>query len=203
MMFARPRLILLLSLLLLSFGVAGEDDPAALVRSTASHVLAQVEMHRAELKKDSSGIYKLVEADVIPHFDFHKMSRAALGKHWRQATVEQKDRLAHEFRELLVRSYAIALLGYSGDDVQYLPIRSGNDPHRVLVPTKVTTGGAPPVPIDYRLYKAANGWMVYDVVIDGISLVSNYRSSFATEIRRGGIDGLIQTLASRNEKLRG
>ena len=182
---------------------AGEQSAQELVRSTAEYVLSQVRARKAELEKDSSGIYALVQEKVIPHFDFRLMTRAALGRYWRQATEEQKEKLTNEFRELLVRTYATMLLGYSDEKIEYLPFRGKPGDKRVMVRTRVhTSDGAPPVPIDYRLYRKDGEWKVYDVVVDGVSLVSNYRGTFAAEVRKGGIDGLIASLEEHNRKLR-
>jgi len=183
---------------------AGEAiDPQILVRNTAEYVLSEVRAHKAELEKDNSGIYRLVQEKVIPHFDFRRMTRSALGRYWRKATEEQRERLTREFQELLVRTYAIMLLGYSDEKVEYLPFRGRPGDKRVVVRTKVfTSDGAPPVPIDYRLYRTREGeWKVYDVVVDGVSLVSNYRGTFASEVRKGGIDGLIAVLEKHNREL--
>lgn len=181
---------------------ANAADPQALVRDTANKVLAEVRKNQAELKRDTSRVYGLVQETVVPHFDFVRMSQSALGRHWRKATVEQRERLIAEFRELLVRTYAVALLEYSGETINYLPVRIRDDAQDVMIPTRVK-GGGPPVPIDYRLSREGNTWKIYDVVIDGVSMVTNYRSTFANQVRRSGIDGLIDQLAKRNEQLRG
>jgi phospholipid transport system substrate-binding protein len=185
-----------------STGIAQTLDPQALVRDTADKVLAEVTRHKDELEKDSRRIYDLVQEMVVPHFDFSRMSRSALGRYWRDASEEQRDRLTNEFRELLVRTYAVALLSYSGQQIQYLPVRVPDDATEVMIPTRVEAGG-PPIPIDYRLYRIGDSWKVFDVVIDSVSMVTNYRSTFANQVRRSGIDGLIQQLADRNKQLRG
>ncbi len=194
---------LLLALLLwASWGAAGEEDPLELVRGTAEYVLGEVRAHKAELEKDHSGIYRLVQERVIPHFDFRRMTRSALGRYWRQASEAQRERLVRAFRELLVRTYAVMLLGYSDEKIEYLPMRGSPSDRRVVVRTRVhTRDGAPPVPIDYRLYRDREGrWKVYDVVVDGVSLVSNYRGTFASEVRKGGIEGLIASLEAHNRR---
>ena len=182
---------------------AGPADAQALVRSTADRVLAEVKANKKELDRSPARIYDLVQAHVVPHFDFTRMSQSALGRHWRAASEDQRSALTREFQELLVRTYAVALLNYSGQQIEYLPLRAGGADDDVLVQTRVTEAGAPPVPIDYRLSQAAGRWKVYDVVIDNVSLVSNYRSSFAEQVQRNGLDGLIQQLADRNRQLRG
>jgi phospholipid transport system substrate-binding protein len=181
-----------------SFAVAAIEDPQQLVRQTGETVLAEVTARRAELEADPRLIYPLVESTVVPHFDFRQMSQSALGRFWRDATDAQKQGLTNEFRELLVRTYATALLGYSGQQIEYMPMQFRPEDDRVMVSTRITTAGAPPVPVNYRLRRDDAKWLVYDVVIDGVSLITNYRSQFAAEVRRGGIDGLIGILADKN-----
>lgn len=197
------RLQLVAYLCLLSTLVSAASDPVQFMRNTADYVFTQVEAHRSELEQDSSKVYRLVENRVVPHFDFYSMSRSALGRHWRKASEEQRQKLSREFQELLVRTYALALLNYTGDEIEYLPFRGDLNAQRIMVNTRVRLHGSPPLPINYRLLRKQESWLIYDVIIDGISLVSNYRSSFNAEVSRGGIDGLIATLAERNRKLRG
>lgn len=183
---------------------AAQPQPVELIRSTADYVLKQVRARKAELEKDSSGIYDLVQQKVLPHFDFRIMSRGALGKYWRRATEKQKNEIAHEFQELLVRTYASTLLNYSDQEIEYLPYRGKPGDKRVTVSTRVHNNGGPPIPINYRLYRQSNGaWKIYDVVVDGVSLVSNYRGSFSAEVKKHGIDGLIATLQKHNKQQRG
>ncbi len=195
------RLVLGSCLCLLSMSGQASSDPVAFLQNIASYVIEQIETRRAELEQDSSQIYSLVETRIVPHFDFYVMSRSAVGRHWRKASESQKQQLAREFQELLVRTYALSMLNYSGQKVEYLPLRGDPNAQRVVVNTRVQTDG-PPVPINFRLYKKNNEWLIYDVIIDGVSLVANYRSSFNAEIGRGGIDGLITTLAEKNRKFR-
>jgi phospholipid transport system substrate-binding protein len=178
-------------------------DAQALVRRTADRVLAEVKANKARLDRDTSGIYDLVQQFVVPHFDFARMTQSAMGRHWRSANEEQRAALVREFQEMLVRTYAVALLNYSGQQIEYLPLRAGPADEDVLVQTKVSDSGAPPIPIDYRLSRALGTWKVYDVTIDGVSLVSNYRSMFAEQVQRTGVDGLIRQLSDRNRQLRG
>lgn len=188
--------------LLSSFAVAATiEDPQKVVRETGDQVLAEVSARRAELEADPALIYPLVEATVVPHFDFRKMSQSALGRFWRKASEDQRQAVTDEFRQLLVRTYASALLGYSGQQIQYLPVQYRQGDKRVMVPTRIADGKAPPVPVNYRLSLNDQKWMVYDVVIDGVSLITNYRSQFATEVRRGGIDGLISSMADKNQSI--
>lgn len=206
---------------LLSMAEAGIDASAAgsaqqVVRTTAEQVLSEVGARKQELESDPSLIYPLVENTVVPHFDFTSMTRSAMGRFWRKADLSQQNRLVVEFRELLVRTYATALLGYAGQTIDYPPLRAPEDADKVTVPTRISAAGGPPIRIDYRLkLDSRNEWLVYDVVIDNVSLVTNYRSSFARLIQQGaarekdrskrmraGIDNLIESLASKNEEAR-
>ncbi|WP_456447220.1 MlaC/ttg2D family ABC transporter substrate-binding protein [Thiolapillus sp.] len=204
MKYARMLMVMLLLGVGMSRAADSEPEPVKLIRSTADYVLQQIRTRKAELEKDSSGIYDLVQKKILPHFDFRIMSRGALGRYWRRATEAQKQRIAKEFQELLVRTYATTLLNYSDQKVDYLPFRGKRDDKRVTVATRVHSPGGPPVPINYRLYRTSDGrWKIYDVVVDGVSLVSNYRSSFATEVKKGGIEGLIHSLEQHNRQQRG
>ena len=187
--------------MLSSFAVAAVGDPQQMVRETGDKVLAEVTARKAELEARPELIYPLVESTVLPHFDFREMSQSALGRFWRDASEDQKAGITREFRELLVRTYASALLGYSGQQIEYLPAQFPADATNVMIPTRITSAGAPPVPINYRLKLEDSRWMVYDVVIDGVSLFTNYRSQFAAVVRRNGIDGLIATLADKNRQV--
>jgi phospholipid transport system substrate-binding protein len=190
-----------------------QQDPQRVVINTAETVLAEVSARKAELEADSSLIYPLVERTVVPHFDFESMARSAMGRFWRLASPQQQRRVVAEFQELLVRTYATALLGYSGQQIEYPPMHVADGAQSVMVPTKITAEGGPPVPVNYRLKTIDGEWMVYDVVIDGISLVTNYRSTFARQIQLGaakekdgakrmsaGIDSLIDALSAKNDK---
>jgi phospholipid transport system substrate-binding protein len=143
-------------------------------------------------------IYALVDAKVLPHFDFTRMTRLAVGRYWRDATPEQQQKLVKEFRDLLVRTYSISLSNYKNQTIDYKPLRMNPGDTDVTVKTTVLQPGGQPIPIDYQMIKTPNGWKVYDITVEGVSLVVNYRSSFAQEIQQGGMDKLIQTLADKN-----
>jgi phospholipid transport system substrate-binding protein len=189
-----------LLMMLASVGVAAVQDPQQMVRETGDRLLAELSQRKSELEANPSLIYPLVDDYVLPHFDFRKMSQSALGRFWRQASDTQRERVTAEFRELLVRTYATALLSYSDEQIQYPPMQFREGASDVMVPTRVASAGAPPIPINYRLSLQDAGWQVYDVVIDGVSLVANYRSQFAAVVRRQGIDGLISALANKNRQ---
>lgn len=187
--------------LLSPFAVAAIENPQAMVRETGDQVLAELTERKSELEADPRLIYPLVERTVLPNFDFHGMSQAAMGRFWRQANEDQKAAVVEEFREMLVRTYATALLGYSGQQIEYLPVNYREGDTQTVIPTRISADNAPSIPINYRLELNGEGrWKVIDVVIDGVSLITNYRSQFASAIRRQGIDGLIASLAAKNSQ---
>ncbi len=200
----KNRVVLRLGVLLLGLLLCGgvravaPDMASAIVQNAAERVLAVLEERRSELDSSPHLIYELVNEIVVPNFDFERITRSAVGRNWRKANAEQQTALVVEFRQMLVRVYAKSLLNYSGQKIRILPLRPGKHPNHVTVHTEVNESGGPSIPINYRMYLKGGGWKVYDIIIDGVSLVSNYRGSFAAEVRRKGIDGLIQTLKTRN-----
>ncbi len=176
------------------------SDPQALVKETSERMLTVLREQREQLQDNPERIYALVEDIVLPHFDFTRMSRWVLGKYWRKATPEQRRRFENEFRMLLVKTYATSLLEFVDDRFRYPPLRVDKGARKVTVRTDVLRSGAAPVRIEYRLFRSRDGWKAYDVLVEGISLVANYRSSFAEEIRQKGLDGLIARLAEHNSK---
>jgi phospholipid transport system substrate-binding protein len=138
---------------------------------------------------------------MLPHVDFQRMSKWVLGKHWRRASIDQREQFVNEFRQLILRTYSTALLEYSEQKVNVLPVRAAADAREVTVRTEIQANQGPVIPIAYDLYLDQNQqWKVYDVTIDGISLISNYRSTFSTQIRRGGINALLGRLHARNQQ---
>ena len=172
--------------------------PDMLVKLTTDEVLAIVRNDKGIQAGDTKRIYDLVDAKVLPHFDFEHMTQLAIGKYWNRVTSEQKKRLVREFRTLLVRTYSSSLRDFGESDVKVKPLNLRPGDNAVIVKTEVQQPGAQPLPIDYRMERTAGGWKAYDITVDGVSLVTNYRSSFANEIRAKGIDGLIETLAAKN-----
>ena len=200
------RIILLASALLLS--VAGmaraETAPEELVRATADQILAEIKANRDVYAKDYAKLYKMADEKVLLHFDFRRMSQWVLGRFWREATPEQRERFTSEFRDLLVGTYSQALLNYTDQKIVYLPVQRKPDDTEVTVKTEVKqTGGQPNIPIHYSFYKNKDGaWKVYDITIEGVSLVTNYRSVYATKIREKGMDALIAEIADNNRQKR-
>ncbi len=197
----RVFLPLLLGLALNSaVAVAGDLDPESLVRQTSDRMLVVLKEQHDLIQAEPERLYGLVDDIVLPHFDFERMARWVLGKHWKRASPDQQQRFVNEFRTLLVRTYGTALLEYRDQQIKFLPLRMAEGSEDVTVRTEVVKPGGVPIPISYSMFHRADGWKVYDVAIDGISLVSNYRSSFSTEIKDQGMDKLIQRLVERNAK---
>ncbi len=189
---------------LLPAGSAAATVPAQqLVMDTTAEMLSLIEAEREKIKARPVYIYELVEGVILPHFDFERMGRLVLGKHWRKASKAQREQFIKEFSFLLVRTYATAMMDYSGQKVIYLPFREGKDKNEAIVRTEIDQKGGLPIPIDYSLHLKGGEWKVYDVKIDAVSLVMNYRTTFSGEIRKlKGIEGLITKLQKRNQEAR-
>jgi phospholipid transport system substrate-binding protein len=192
----------LIRALLLGFGVSlaslvwAETTPTDVVRSTADEVIERL---RVSQPLDDEQAYTLVEEMILPHLDFATFARLTLGKHWRQASPEQRTAFTEGFRDLLMRTYATSLNAYSGERIEHTGQRDEGD-GRVLVQTQVIRPQGPPVLVDFRLQRNNETWLVYDVVIEGVSLIINYRSNFGEEISRNGLDALIQHMIDHKAK---
>lgn len=202
----RRQALAVLWVMLLAAPLAQAQDaagPAELVAETTDRVLTRLEENRAVLQAEPAKLYGLVDDVVLPHFDFVRMSMWTLGRrHWNDASREQKRRFVLAFRDLLVRTYATALLEYTGQRVDVLPLRDDPAQGDVLVRTAVQPpGGGAPIAINYSMYRdKEQAWKVYDVTVEGVSLLSNYRSNFAAEIRQAGLDALIEQLETRAQE---
>lgn len=178
------------------------QSPDALVRETTDKVLGELTRNRAELEMNVHRLYKLVDDIVLPHFDFSRMSKLVLGKHWKKANKAQRQKFEEEFKSLLVRTYATALFEYTGQEIIYKPFHSEVGSDNVVVKTEIVSRDGPNIPMDYVLKKGAKqDWLVYDVRIDGISLVTNYRNAYGRIIDAKGIDTLIASLIRKRESL--
>ena len=173
--------------------------PDELVKSVANDLLAIVREDKALKAGDTSRMAQLLEEKIAPHFDFKRMTRLAVGRSWRQATPEQQEQLVSEFRALLVRSYSNAYSAYNHIVVDVKPLKLQPSDDDVQVKTQIRLpGGAPPISVDYSMVRNSEDWKVYDVTVDGVSMVATYRTTFAEEVNKGGIDGLIKSLAALN-----
>ena len=181
------------------FAAAAQEAPDALVKRVTDEVLAIIKADKDLQAGNTQKVVSLAEQKVLPHFDFTRMTRLAVGKNWQQANDAQKESLTKEFRTMLVRTYSTSLSAYRNQAIEVKPLKMAAGDKEVTVRTQVVQQGGPPIPIDYAMEKADSGWKVYDVVIDGASLVTTYRGSFNDQIQKGGIDGLVKTLADRNK----
>lgn len=182
-----------------SFVVAQEVAPDALIRTVTDEVLEVVRNDKDLKSGNTRKAVALVETKVLPHFNFTRMTQLALARDWRSATPAQQKALTDEFRELLVRTYSKALTEYRNQTIAYKPFSLKAGDTDVKIRTEIRQQGGKPIELDYYLEKSGTAWKVYDIEVGGISLVTNYRDNFANEIRNGGIDGLIQTLQSKNK----
>ncbi len=193
--------ILATALLAISVQVsASVTPPQELIESTSNQVLDVLRKDKEDLAQNPAKMYDLINQLVIPHFDFERISRWVLGKYWRRASTDEQKRFVDEFRTLLVRTYGKALLEYTDYKINYLPIRQRVGDTEVTVRSEVEQPGSFPIPVDYDVYLKDGAWKVYDVKIDSISLVANYRTTFGNEISRTDIKSMIDGLAKRNQE---
>ena len=196
----RRFLIPLVVTALVPLAAAAQEAPDALVKRVSDEVLTIVRADKDLQSGNQKKVVELAEAKVLPHFDFERMTRLAVGRNWAQASDAQKQALVKEFRTLLVRTYSSSLSAYRNQTIEVKPVKMAAQDKDTTVRTAVIQQGGPPIPIDYAMEKAeGGGWKVYDVIVDGVSLVTTYRSSFSEQIQKGGIDGLAKMLAERNQ----
>lgn len=180
-------------------GMAAADLPPDVLAKTTTDEVLEVLRNNQDIRTDPKRVTELVEAKVLPNFDFTKMTRLAVGKGWRQATPEQRETLVSEFRNLLVRTYGSSLTKYKNETVEFKPFKMEPQATDVTVKSQIMrTDGGQPIAVDYSMEKTPNGWKVYDVTVEAVSLVTTYRGSFSDEVQRSGIDGLIASLQQKN-----
>lgn len=193
------KIFFFIALIFLSINLFANIGPDELVRKTADDVISIIKQDKDIQAGDTNKIYKLAEEKILPNFDFERISRLVLGKAWRTATDDQKTQFKYEFKNLLLRTYAVALSKYKDQKIEYKPLRMKPTDEIVTVKTEIIQSGAQPIDVDYALAKQDNSWLVIDIIIEGVSLVTNYRSQFASEIKRNGMDSLIKELANKNK----
>jgi len=179
---------------------AAEVTPDVLAREVTDKIVVLLKANKNAYTKDHKKLYAMVDEHVLPHFDFRAMSRTVLGRYWRTASEEQRARFTAEFRVLLVRTYATALLKYNDEKIVYLAFRLNPDDRTTTVKSEVRrTDGGPPIAINYSFYHTNAGWKVYDLTIEGASLVTTYQSTYSERVQREGLDALIARLAQDNK----
>jgi phospholipid transport system substrate-binding protein len=179
--------------------LAQEAGPDVLVRNVTLEIIDIISKDKDIQSGNQKKVIALVESKVIPHFNFTAMTRLAVATSWEKSSAEQKKQLTDEFKTLLVRTYSSALATYRDQKFDFRPLRAKPTDTDVTVQVRIAQGGREPVILEYDMEKNASGWKVYDVRVAGVSLVANYRTEFANEIRANGIDGLIKGLASKNQ----
>ena len=199
------KICALLAWIALSTAVCGVQAqqvmaPDALVRKTTDEIIAEIRKDK-DLVANSRKLLDLVDAKVLPHFNFTRMTMLAVGRPWRDASPAQREELVKQFRTLLVRTYSTALEQYSNQTIDVKPANMKPGDNEATVRTQINQPGGPPIPMDYRMEKTAQGWKVFDVTVEGVSIVTTYRSTFATEVGRSGIDGLIKSISDQNARL--
>ncbi len=192
------RFVFAVGLVLGAGAALAQEAPDAMVKRVSQDVLATIKSDPKVAAGDQQRIREVVETKLLPNFDFERITALAMGRNWRQASPEQQKQLVDQFRSLLVRTYSGALTQYRNQKMDYKPLRADAGATDVNVKTEVIRQGQAPVQIDYGMTKTANGWKVYDVIVGGVSLVTNYRDEFNEQIRNGGIDGLIASLQRKN-----
>lgn len=181
--------------------VFAQETPDVLVKQVTDEVLDVIRKDRDIQNGNSRKVLELVEVKVLPHFNFLHMTALAVGKDWKKASAAQKQQLASEFKTLLVRTYANALTGYKNQRIVFKPFKMNPADEQAMVRTEIMQPGSKAIELDYSLEKVESGWKVFDVSVSGISLVTNYREQFASEVRNGGIEGLIETVSAKNKSL--
>lgn len=171
--------------------------PDVTLKQTSDEVIAVLKDKREELKENPAIVYDLVHEYILPHLDEVTIAKLALGKNWRAATREQKLEFIEEFRDLLIRTYGKSLSEFSDQEINYFPVKMKQGDKKVVVKSEVLQPGGPSIPVSYRMRIKDDAWLVYDLSIDGVSLVTSYRGTFDQEVRKGGIDGLLKYLKNR------
>ena len=197
-MFIKPFVAAVTMVVAVAAVQAQQQAPDALIKQLSNEVIDTVKSDKAIQAGDLNKIIALVDAKVMPHVNFQRMTASAVGRHWRSATPEQQKRLQEEFKTLLVRTYAGALTQVKDQTVSLRPFRAAPEDTEVVVRTEIK-GRGEPIQLDYRLEKANPDWKIYDVNVLGVWLVEQYRGQFAQDINAGGIDALIAKLAERNK----
>jgi len=186
-------------LTLISNLVYAETSPVALLQRISDQTIAELKAQRLELKDNHRAIHQLVRQNLLPYVDMTLLSRAVLGKHWNQASAAERAEFVGRFTSILINTYATALASYQDETVQFLPVRDGiTDKKSLLVNSRIIRHGASSIPVSYRLVRRGDSWKVYDLVVDGVSLIQSYRSQFSSVLNSEGMPGLLKSLATHH-----
>ena len=192
---------LALALMLAPLAAANAEEPVSLIRDTTQTMLSELKANKEAIRNDKDKLYDLIDRVIMPVVDFPLFARLVLGKHWRDASREQRRRFTEEFQTLMLRTYTGSIVDHLDVRFEYQGQREGSRPDRTTVRTELHFDGeGSPVGVDYRLYERSGDWRIYDVVIDGVSTVATFRSSFSAEIERLGLNGFLQDLVEKNQQ---
>ena len=196
---------LIVSALLISASVKATEieAPLDMLKRTSDDVIKVLQEKREAIDADPGLVYQIVDEYIIPHLDDVTLAKLALGKNWRKASNEQKIEFVDQFRTLLIRTYSKSLQEFSDQKINFFPVKMDATTKKVTVKSEVLQSGGPSIPVNYRLRLKNNEWKVYDIKIDGVSLVTSYRGTFAQEVRKGGMKGLLKMLHKKNAKVAG
>lgn len=192
----KRRLAILCLGLLLPCLVWAIESPVVMLKSTSNQMISALKKHQAEIKQNPHRVYELTEAILVPHVDVSAMSRLALGRqHWMAATNEQREEFKKAFLNLMIRTYSSALAAYTDEEIKFKPLRIDPDKEkRVQVDSLIIQRGGPSIPVSYRVFKRGDQWKVYDMTVDGVSMVQSFHSQFSNEIAKGGMKGLLNAM---------
>jgi len=196
------KFFMLIGLLFVSMAHADVVPPDQLVKQVAQETYVYVNQDASLQKGDITKLVEWADKTILKDFDFNRMTKLALGKDWRQASTEQQKQLVHEFRKLLIRTFANAFVGIKKDQtIEFKPFTMEPEARNVVVKTLIVKPGAKPIDVNFSLEKAVDSWKIYDVTMAGVSLITNYRDAFTQEINSNGVDGLIKMLSEKNKQL--
>jgi phospholipid transport system substrate-binding protein len=184
-----------------SLAAAVVESPVDMLKRTSDEVIEVLKQQRDEINANPEIVYEIVDKYIVPHLDDVTLAKLALGKNWRKASNEQKIEFVDEFRELLIRTYGKSLQEFKDQKIEFSPLRDYSGEERVIVKSEVLQSGGPTIPVDYRMRLKDGEWKVYDIIIDGVSLVTNYRGTFAQEMRKGGMEQVLKMLREKKAEV--
>ena len=195
------KVALAIIVLIPTVGSSEIRSPDKVVYETTTQIVDLLKANRGVYARDHAKLYAMVHQQIVPHFDFKVITKLVLARYYRKASAEQRDQFADGFRDLLIRTYATALLKYQDEEFVFHPFNAKPEDKRVIVKTEFKRrDGGPNVPVNFRFFKGKNGWKAYDVSIEGVSMVTNYRSVYASQIKRQGLDAVIQKLSQADQQ---
>jgi phospholipid transport system substrate-binding protein len=198
------RFLCVLFLLLPLGAASATQEPIAMLKGVTDSVLAQLRSHQGELKAHPDRIYSIAEHLIIPHVDFIEMGRWIAGRNaWKKATEPDQQAFIAAFKTLVVRTYATSLLQYTDQTVEFMPLKSSTEKERLQVTSYVNGGDRGPIKMDYRLIKQEDNWLVYDIIIEGVSLLKGYQAQFSADVRQQGLNYVTRKIKAHNIQMGG